>query len=86
MEPRARGAVRIVSFLRGQARRLAGRDPAKKETDEAQPASCVPGRITGAFAISAGKVTGNSEFLFRPRQNRGAAQPVIRAFLPRSST
>jgi hypothetical protein len=64
------------SFPVAQARRLAGRDPAKKETDETQPASCVPGRITGAFAISAGKVTGNSEFLFRPRQNRGAGQPV----------
>ena len=57
------------------ARRLAGTDPAKKETEAAPPASCVPGRITGAFAISAGKVTGNNEFLFRPRQKREGTQP-----------
>jgi hypothetical protein len=66
-------------FPVAQARRLAGRDPAKKETDAAAPASCVPGRITGAFAISAGKVTGNSEFLFRPRtaQTRDDTQTPI---------
>ncbi len=63
-------------FPVAQARRLAGRDAARKETDAAPPASCVPGRITGAFAIDAGKVTGNSEFLFRPRQSRDAMQPV----------
>jgi hypothetical protein len=62
-------------FPVAQARRLAGSDPAKKQTDSAPPASCVPGRITGAFAISAGKVTGNNEFLFRPRQNREGTQP-----------
>jgi hypothetical protein len=63
-------------FPVAQARRLAGSDPAKKQTDSAPPASSVPGRITGAFAISAGKVTGNNEFLFRPRrQNREGTQP-----------
>ena len=66
-------------FPGAQARRLAGRDPAKKRTDEAPPASCVPGRITGAFAIDAGKVTGNNEFLFRPRtvQTRDGTQTPI---------
>ena len=66
------------AFPVAQARRLAGRDSAKKETDAA-PASCVPGRITGAFAIDAGKVTGNSEFLFRPRtvQTRDGRQMPI---------
>jgi hypothetical protein len=56
-------------FPVAQARRLAGTDPAKrkKEIDAAPSASCVPGRITGAFAIDAGKVTGNNEFLFQPR-------------------
>jgi len=58
------------SFPVAQARRLAGSDPAKKRTDAEPPASNVAGRITGAFAISAGKVTGNSEFLFRPRTGR----------------
>ncbi len=67
------------AFPVAQARRLAGRDSARKETDEAAPASCVPGRITGAFAIDAGKVTGNSEFLFRPRtvQTRDGRQTPI---------
>ncbi|GAC1477341.1 MAG: hypothetical protein NVS1B12_12390 [Acidimicrobiales bacterium] len=70
----ARGAFPVA-----QARRLAGRDAARKEAGEAPPASCVPGRITGAFAISAGKVTGNSEFLFRPRagQTRDGTQTPI---------
>jgi hypothetical protein len=62
------------------ARRLAGSESdgaATQETDHAaQPASCVPGRITGSFAIGEGKVTGNNEFLFRPRLNRDARQPV----------
>jgi hypothetical protein len=65
------------AFPVAQARRLAGREPAKKRTDEAAPPSCVPGRITGAFAIDAGRVTGNSEFLFQPRQNRDAAPRAI---------
>jgi hypothetical protein len=62
------------------ARRLAGSESdgaATQETgDAAPPASCVPGRITGSFAIGGGKVTGNNEFLFRPRLNRDARQPV----------
>ncbi|MCA1684191.1 MAG: CsoS2 family carboxysome shell protein, partial [Actinobacteria bacterium] len=52
------------------ARRLAGSesdDAATQETDNsAPPASCVPGRITGSFAVGDGMVTGNNEFLFRP--------------------
>jgi hypothetical protein len=61
------------------ARRLAGGendDAATQETDDAAPASCVPGGITGSFAIDGGKVTGNNEFLFRPRLKRDAKQPV----------
>ena len=61
------------------ARRLAGREndaAATQETDSAAPASCVPGRISGSFAIGGGKVTGNNEFLFRPRLNGARKQPV----------
>ncbi len=45
-------------------------------TRESQPASCIPGRITGSFAIGNGMVTGNNEFLFRPRGNRDARRSV----------
>jgi hypothetical protein len=61
------------------ARCLAGResdDAATQETDNGAPASCVPGRITGSFAIGEGMVTGNNEFLFRPRLNGVRRQPV----------
>ena len=62
------------------ARRLAGGggdDTATWETDKAAPpASNVPGRISGSFAVGDGMVTGNNEFLFRPRLNRNASQPV----------
>jgi len=63
------------------ARRLAGGDSdaaARPEGgDPTPPASNVPGRITGSFASGEGKVTGNNEFLFRARQNRSGAQPVL---------
>ncbi len=55
------------------ARRLADgeSDDATQEPDNAvPPASSVPGGITGSFAIGDGKVTGNNEFVFRPRQTR----------------
>jgi hypothetical protein len=62
------------------ARRLAGREGGHADTQQtdnaAPPASCVPGRITGSFAIGEGKVTGNNEFLFRPRLNGVRKQPV----------
>jgi hypothetical protein len=60
------------------ARRLAGRQSgdARQETDDAAPASCTPGGITGSFAVGDGMVTGNNEFLFRPRLKRDAKQPV----------
>jgi hypothetical protein len=62
------------------AQRLAGRERAGAATQEsdnaAPPASCVPGRITGAFAVGEGMVTGNNEFLFRPRLKRDASQPA----------
>ena len=60
------------------ARRLASRESdgdRARETD-APPASNVPGRITGAFAVGEGMVTGNNEFLFRPRMSRERRQPV----------
>jgi hypothetical protein len=62
------------------ARRLAGGESddaaTQKTSDAVSPASCVPGRITGAFAVGEGKVTGNNEFLFRPRLNGDRKQPV----------
>ena len=49
-----------------------------QETDNAAPpASCVPGGITGSFAVGDGKVTGNNEFLFRPRQTRDGKQTAV---------
>ena len=58
------------------APRLAGGESDDATNEEARkaapPASTVPGGITGSFAIGDGKVTGNNEFLFRPRQNREA--------------
>ncbi|MDQ4068132.1 MAG: CsoS2 family carboxysome shell protein, partial [Actinomycetota bacterium] len=62
-----------------QARRLAGRENdngAKQRAENAPPVSNVPGGITGSFAIGDGMVTGNNEFLFRPRLNRDARAPV----------
>ncbi|MGH9165575.1 MAG: CsoS2 family carboxysome shell protein, partial [Acidimicrobiales bacterium] len=60
------------------ARRLAGRQSgdARREAEDAAPASCTPGSITGSFAVGDGMVTGNNEFLFRPRLNREAKQLV----------
>jgi len=61
------------------ARRLAGEesDASRRDAKEAPPASCVPGRITGAFAVSDDRVTGNREFMFRPRSNREATQSAV---------
>ncbi|MDP9453455.1 MAG: CsoS2 family carboxysome shell protein, partial [Actinomycetota bacterium] len=63
------------------ARRLASGesdDAATQKTDEpAPPPSSVPGGITGSFAIGEGMVTGNNEFLFRPRRNRDGEQPAV---------
>jgi hypothetical protein len=61
-----------------QARRLAGRQSgdARRETANAAPASCVPGGITGSFAIGDGMVTGNNEFLFQPRLNGDRRPPI----------
>jgi hypothetical protein len=60
------------------APRLAGRESgdAAREADDRPPASCLPGGITGSFAVGDGMVTGNNEFLFRPRMNRGARTPT----------
>ena len=74
-EPAADDPAQEQGFPVALARRLAGRERGDA-TQEVPPASCVPGRITGAFAIDAGKVTGNNEFLFRPRQSRDRSQAV----------
>ena len=76
-EPAADDWAREQAFPVALARRLAGGEShVAKETDDA-PASTVPGRITGAFAVGEGKVTGNNEFLFRPRPNRDGKQPAV---------
>jgi hypothetical protein len=79
-EPAADDWDGTQAFPVALARRMAvvKDDPTMPGTDDAaQPASCVPGRITGAFAISADLVTGNTEFLFRPRANREVKQQGI---------
>ena len=80
-EPAADDWARSQAFPVALARRLAGgeSDATTQDTDNAPPASNVPGRITGSFAIDAGKVTGNNEFLFRPRtvQTRDDTQTPI---------
>jgi hypothetical protein len=67
------------TFPGAMARRLAGGE--SDDTREAQgsttSASNVPGRITGSFAVGDGMVTGNNEFLFRPRPNRDGKQPAV---------
>ncbi|MFP5373149.1 MAG: CsoS2 family carboxysome shell protein, partial [Actinomycetes bacterium] len=58
------------------AQRLVGRESGDAATQDVPPASCVPGGITGSFAIGDGMVTGNNEFLFQPRQSGARRQPV----------
>jgi hypothetical protein len=74
VEPAADDWTRSHTFPVALARRLAGWE--RDGDNGAPPASNVPGRITGSFAIGDGMVTGNNEFLFRPRLNREARQPV----------
>ena len=80
-EPVVDDWARGQAFPGALARRLAGTerdDTATQERGEpAPPASCVPGGITGSFAIGDGMVTGNNEFLFRPRQTRDAKQTAV---------
>ena len=61
------------------ARRLAGREngAATQDSNGAPPPSTVPGGITGSFAIGEGMVTGNNEFLFRPRMNGKRKPPAV---------
>ncbi|HET7487261.1 MAG TPA: CsoS2 family carboxysome shell protein [Acidimicrobiales bacterium] len=61
------------------ARRLAAADGDEPAADTPPaPPSTLPGRITGSFAVGDGMVTGNNEFLFRPRANRGEGkQPQV---------
>lgn len=64
-----------VALARPGVRRQADTTPQDSSGDE--PASSVLGQITGSFAIAQGKVTGNNEFLPRPRSDRGGRQPVV---------
>ncbi len=80
-EPAADDWAGKQDFPVALARRLAGgrSDDATTQEPEssAPPASSVPGSITGSFAVGEGKVTGNNEFLFRPRQNRETEQREV---------
>jgi len=83
-EPAGDGWADGQAFPVALARRTAGGegdDAATQETNNpAPPPSSVPGCITGSFAYGEGKVTGNNEFLFRPRVNRlngDGMQPVV---------
>ncbi|HVL92996.1 MAG TPA: CsoS2 family carboxysome shell protein, partial [Acidimicrobiales bacterium] len=61
-----------VALARRQAEGAAAPD-----TGEAPPPPSVNGSITGSFAVGDGMVTGNNEFLFRPRVQREGRQPAI---------
>ena len=76
VEPAADDGTRWQAFSVpvALARRWVGRE---SETDNSLPASNVPGRITGSFAIGDGMVTGNHEFLFRPRLNGNGKPPAV---------
>jgi len=80
----AYGRAFPVALARRQARVRVEGDGADEPESDAAPvartaavASTVPGRITGSFAISREKVTGNTEFLFRPRPDHRGRQPVV---------
>ena len=73
-EPAADDWARSRAFPVALARRLVGRE---QEANGEAPPSSVPGGITGSFAVGDGMVTGNNEFLFRPRLNGDRSkQPV----------
>jgi carboxysome shell peptide len=73
-EPAADDWARSRAFPVALARRLVGRE---QETNGEAPPSSVPGGITGSFAVGEGMVTGNNEFLFRPRQKGDGRQPAV---------
>jgi hypothetical protein len=78
-EPAADG-VGGIAYPMARAQRVAGRQnegAIMAESADAPPPSSVPGRITGSFAVGDGKVTGNNEFLFRPRPNREGKRPSV---------
>ncbi|MDP9401829.1 MAG: CsoS2 family carboxysome shell protein [Actinomycetota bacterium] len=80
-EPAADDWTHWRGFPVALARRLAGGENDDATTQEAKkaapPASTVPGGITGSFAIGDGKVTGNNEFLYRPRVDRDVKQTEV---------
>jgi len=80
-EPAADDWAGKQDFPVALARRLAGGksdDATTQEPgDSAPPASSVPGSITGSFAVGEGMVTGNNEFLYRPRSNRETEQREV---------
>jgi hypothetical protein len=72
--------ARYQAFPVALARRLAGPasgDGTAQQNRQGAPVSCVPGSITGSFAVGEGMVTGNNEFLFRPRPNGGSGPPAV---------
>jgi hypothetical protein len=77
-EPAADDWTGVRAFPVALARRLAGGesdDAATQETTE--PAPPASSGVTGSFAVGDGMVTGNNEFLFRPRQKRDGQQPAV---------
>ncbi|HEV2087380.1 MAG TPA: CsoS2 family carboxysome shell protein, partial [Cryptosporangiaceae bacterium] len=77
-EPAADDWDGTQAFPVALARRMAVVESDEAATQEARKAappasSC----ITGSFAVGDGMVTGNNEFLFRPRQNREDKQQAI---------
>ncbi|MGH9181185.1 MAG: CsoS2 family carboxysome shell protein, partial [Acidimicrobiales bacterium] len=80
-EPAADDWTHWRSFPVALARRLADGesddDATQGAKNAAPPASTVPGGVTGSFAIGDGKVTGNNEFLYRPRVNRDSTQTEV---------
>lgn len=76
-EPAADDWTGSQNFPVAWARRLADGDGDDVASGDAPPPSSVPGGITGSFAVGDGKVTGNQEFLFRPRPKRDGKQPAV---------
>jgi hypothetical protein len=58
------------------ARRMVGREIPEGDREGA-PSPTMAGRVTGSFAVGEGMVTGNNEFLFRPRPRRDGQQPRV---------
>jgi hypothetical protein len=79
-------AAQTVDPLADIDRRFSVKSPQRqaqlRADRHAAAAPSAAARITGAFAVGAGKITGNVEFLFRPRQ-AAEADPRIKSGGPR---